>query len=89
MIDSFDLDALTLTGGRVLFLTAGMAAAPGHDIPHPIGDPDEDEGLPDQDEEDEDDDDDDDDDEEEPLQVRAPLLRRPILHRSTFSVFLL
>ena len=86
MIDSFDLDALTLTGGRVLFLTAGMAAAPGHDIPHPIGDPDEDEGLPDQDEEDEDEDD---DDEEEPLQVRAPLLRRPILHRSTFSVFLL
>ena len=40
-------------------------AAP-HDIPHPIGDPDEDEGLPGEDDEEEDEDDDD----EEPMQLR-------------------
>ena len=34
-----------------------------HDIPHPIGDPDEDEGLPSEDDED------DDDDDEEPMQL--------------------
>ena len=62
---SFDSGALTLTGGRVLFLATGKRALPGHDIPHPIGDPDEDEGLPDQDDEE----DEEDDGEEEPLQV--------------------
>jgi hypothetical protein len=63
---SVDLDALTLAGGRVLFPAAGKSATPGHDIPHPIGDPDEDEGLPDQDDDEEEEDD---EDEEEPLQV--------------------
>jgi hypothetical protein len=62
---SFDLDALALTGGRVLYL-ATTTATLGHDIPHPIGDPDEDEGLPDQDDDEEDEDD---EEEEEPLQV--------------------
>jgi len=47
-------------------LARGAACAPGHDIPHPIGDPDEDEGLPGEDDGDEDEDEDDD---EEPLQV--------------------
>jgi len=41
-----------------------------HDIPHPIGDPDEDEGLPGEDDEDEDDEDEEDeDDDEEPMQL--------------------
>jgi hypothetical protein len=48
-----------------LFSADGKAGAPGHDIPHPIGDPDEDEGLPGDDDED----DEDEDDDEEPLQV--------------------
>ena len=38
-----------------------------HDIPHPIGDPDEDEGLPDS----EDDEDDEEEEDEEPLQVQG------------------
>jgi hypothetical protein len=37
-----------------------------HDIPHPIGDPDEDEGLPGEDDED---DEEDEDDDEEPMQL--------------------
>ena len=60
-----DLDALTLRGGRVLRARSAIPAFEGHDIPHPIGDPEEDEGLPSEDDDDEDDgkiDDDDDDD---------------------------
>ena len=57
------MDAPTLTGGRVLHCDSGPAHQYGHDIPHPIGDPDEDEELPDDDDEEEDEDDD-----EEPLQ---------------------
>ena len=64
---SLDTDALALAGGRVVLSAWGRQAMPGHDIPHPIGDPDEDEGLPGDD--DEDDEDEDDDDDEEPLQV--------------------
>ena len=41
-----------------------MTDAVPHDIPHLIGDPDEDEGLPGEDDEDEDEDDD-----EEPMQL--------------------
>jgi hypothetical protein len=57
-----DADAPTFPGGRVLLweiLGSGMRA---HDIPHPIGDPDDDDELPDEDDED-------DEDDEEPLQV--------------------
>jgi hypothetical protein len=54
--------------GHALWPARGARCAPGHDIPHPIGDPDEDEGLPGEDDEDEDDDEDDEDD-DEPLQV--------------------
>jgi len=61
----FDPDALTLGGGRVWFAAGGSKGASGHDIPHPIGDPDEDEGLPDEDDED----DEEDEEDEEPLQV--------------------
>jgi hypothetical protein len=43
-----------------------------HDIPHPIGDPDDDEELPGDDDEDEDEDEDD----EEPMQVR-PVVPTP------------
>jgi len=59
-------DPLTpgLTVGQGVCPARGAICAPGHDIPHPIGDPDEDEGLPG-----EDDDDEDDEDDEEPLQV--------------------
>jgi hypothetical protein len=56
----------------------------GHDIPHPIGDPDEDEELPGDEDEDEDEDDDDD----EPLQASGAR-RSMILHRNKFSIFLL
>jgi len=61
-----DLVALGPTAGRGVRPTRGATCAPGHDIPHPIGDPDEDEGLPGEDDDDEDEDEDDD---EEPLQV--------------------
>jgi len=64
-----NLHALAMAGERVLFSVDGRNAAPGHDIPHPIGDPDEDEGLSD----DDDDTEDDDEEDEEPLQVRRPL----------------
>ena len=47
-----NLDALAIAGERVLFSVDGRNAAPGHDIPHPIGDPDEDEGLADDDDDD-------------------------------------
>ena len=57
-----------------------------HDIPHPIGDPDDDEELPGDD--DQDDEEDDDEDDEEPMQVR-PLVRTSIVHRSTQLIFLL
>jgi hypothetical protein len=63
----FDYDALTLGGGRVVFSAIGTMRTSGHDIPHPIGDPDDDEGLPGDDDEEEDNDDEDDD--EEPMQV--------------------
>jgi hypothetical protein len=53
-----DLDALALVGGRVAFAAGRRTLAHGHDIPHPIGDPDEDEELPGDDDEDEEDDDD-------------------------------
>ena len=47
-----------------------MSEAMPHDIPHPIGDPDEDEELPGDDDEDgEDEDDEDDEDDEEPMQL--------------------
>ena len=65
-LDETDLVALGLTVGRAVCPAGGATCAPGHDIPHPIGDPDEDEGLPGEDDEDEDEDEDDD---EEPLQV--------------------
>ena len=65
-----------------------MNEAVPHDIPHPIGDPDEDEGLPGEDDEDEEDEDDD----EEPMQLRgrfaAAARPPPILHRSTICDFL-
>jgi len=62
---SLDTDALALVGGRVVHSACGRQAMPGHDIPHPIGDPDEDEELPGDDGEE----DDEDDEDEEPLQV--------------------
>ena len=62
-----DLDALALAGGRVVLRAAIRTLAPGHDIPHPIGDPDEDDELPGDDDEDENDEDDEDD--EEPMQL--------------------
>ena len=62
-----NLDALAMAGERVLFSVDGRNAAPGHDIPHPIGDPDEDEGLPGED--DEGDDDDEEDEDEESMQL--------------------
>lgn len=59
-----------------------------HDIPHPIGDPDEDDELPG---DDEDDDEEDEDDDEEPLQVRgrggSRVARKPFPHCSTIFVF--
>jgi hypothetical protein len=64
---ALDFDALALTGGRVVFAAGGRTLAPGHDIPHPIGDPDEDGGLPGDD--DEEDDDNEDEDDEEPMQL--------------------
>ena len=63
---ALEVDALALAGGRALFSACATACAPGHDIPHPIGDPDEDESLPG---DDDDEDDDDDEEDEEPLQV--------------------
>ena len=63
-----NLDALAMAGERVLFSVDGRNAAPGHDIPHPIGDPDEDEGLAD---DDDDDTEDDEEEDEEPLQVHG------------------
>ena len=61
-----NLDALAMAGERVLFSVDGRNAAPGHDIPHPIGDPDEDEGLPGEDDEDEGEED---EDYEEPMHL--------------------
>jgi hypothetical protein len=70
---AFGFDALALTGGRVVLVAGGRIFAPGHDVPHPIGDPDEDGGLPGDDDEEDDDDgedeDDDEDDDEEPMQL--------------------
>ena len=59
-----DLLALAFTGGNNICASATCLS--GHDIPHPIGDPDEDEELPG---DDDDDDDEDDDEDEEPIQV--------------------
>ena len=59
-----DLVAPVVAGG--CGMCAGAAPLSAHDIPHPIGDPDEDEELPGEDDDDEDQDEDDD---EEPLQV--------------------
>ena len=67
MNSCFDLDVLTYADGRVLFSAIGTTGPRGHDIPHPIGDPDEDEELPD--DGDDDDDDEEDEEDEEPLQV--------------------
>jgi len=64
--DELDLVTLGPPVGAGVCLAGGAAGAPGHDIPHPIGDPDEDEGLPGGDDDDEDEDDEDD---EEPMQV--------------------
>jgi hypothetical protein len=64
-----DLDALAIAGERVVLCADGLNGAPGHDIPHPIGDPDEDEGLPGDD--DDDGTEDDEEEDEEPLQVRG------------------
>ncbi len=50
-----------------MFRAGSRTLAPGHDIPHPIGDPDEDDELPGDDDEDENDEDDEDD--EEPMQL--------------------
>ena len=69
MILLHELDAPTFTGGRVLFFRGGDSPLLAHDIPHPIGDPDEDEGLPGDD--DDDDEDDDGEDDEEPMQLRG------------------
>jgi hypothetical protein len=60
-----DLDALADAGGCVVFRAGSRTLALGHDIPHPIGDPDEDEELPGED----DDEDEDDEDDEEPMQL--------------------
>jgi hypothetical protein len=65
-LDELDLITLALPAGDGVCLARGAAGAPGHDIPHPIGDPDEDEGLPGEDDDDEDEDEEDD---EEPMQV--------------------
>jgi len=65
-LDELDLVTLGLPVGSGVCLVRGAACAPGHDIPHPIGDPDEDEGLPGEDDDDEDEDEEDD---EEPMQV--------------------
>ncbi len=46
-----------------------LSAIDAHDIPHPIGDPDEDEELPGSD--DDEDDNDDEEDDEEPMQLSA------------------
>jgi hypothetical protein len=81
-----DMDAPTGNGERVLFSVDGKKGVPGHDIPHPIGDPDEDEGLPGDD--DDDDEDDEEEDDEDPLQVQGGIPAR-FLHRSTQSKFLL
>jgi hypothetical protein len=86
MDPSRDMDAPTGNGERVLFSADGKEGAPGHDIPHPIGDPDEDEGLPGDDDDDTEDDEEEDD--EEPLQVHA-VIPAWFLHRSTQSKFLL
>jgi len=80
MDPSRDMDAPAGNGERVLFSADGNEGAPGHDIPHPIGDPDEDEGLPDDDDDDTEDDEEEDD--EEPLQVHAGIPAW-FLHRST------
>jgi hypothetical protein len=58
----FEPVSVTFSGDMRSSLEKGRPAA--HDIPHPIGDPDDDEGLPGDDEDEEDDDD------EEPLQAR-------------------
>ncbi|MEO8345255.1 MAG: hypothetical protein ABI607_06125 [Betaproteobacteria bacterium] len=60
-------DAPTLAGGRVPLFRDFHSPMLAHDIPHPIGDPDEDEGLP----VDEEDDDEEDEDDDEPMQVRG------------------
>jgi len=83
-----DRDAPTGDGERVLFSVDGKNGAPGHDIPHPIGDPDEDDELPGDDDDDTEDDEEEDEDDEEPLQVRDGIRAR-FLRRSTQWKFLL
>ena len=60
-----DIVTLGPTVGQGVCPARDATCAPGHDIPHPIGDPDENEGLPGED----DDDEDEDEDDEEPLQL--------------------
>jgi hypothetical protein len=61
-----DTEALAAAGEPVVARPT-VSPAWGHDVPHPIGDPDEDEELPGDDEDG--DEDDDDEDDEEPMQV--------------------
>jgi len=63
----FEVVAIRLASCCPVPAALGCARLSGHDIPHPIGDPDEDEGLPGDDDDEEEDEDEDD---EEPLQVR-------------------
>ena len=62
-----DRDAPTGDGERVLFFVDAKNGVPGHDIPHPIGDPDEDDELPGDDDDNTDDDEEEDDEENENL----------------------
>ena len=56
-----DKAALAFAGGRVLHPVTARTLPNGHDIPHPIGDPNEDEELPGDDEDEEDDEEEEDD----------------------------
>ena len=72
MIPLHELDAPTFAGGRVLFFRGGNCPLLAHDIPHPMGDPDEDGGLPGEDEDDDEEDEEEEDEEEEdeePMQL--------------------
>jgi hypothetical protein len=62
-----NIGALAPACGCVVFRASRGTVTPGHDIPHPIGDPDEDDELPG----DDDDEEDDDEDDEEPMQLRV------------------
>ena len=74
-----DPNATPETGWRFVLSAIAEANWLGHDIPHPIGDPHEDEGLPGDDDENGEEDEED----EEPLQAssfprkRAPIRARP------------